>query len=266
MEETRSSLQDKLETLEEQVKNTVQEATDTVSTVKDTVSTVMESVETVKDSVKESVETVRESVQETVQTVKNTFNLERQVRAHPWAMFAGATVVGFFGGRLLDRLSRSFGGSEADYTPGPAPFTGGSPAAYPGSRFTPSASPMSPGFGTTTGATAQGNGHAPAAAAPAEEESSWLSSLADNYSDELKKLKGLAIGAVGGMVRELVTAAAPPAFLDRIKDVVDGVTTKLGGERFEGSFFHQESSTSSEQGAHREERHEATMGRPLGAA
>jgi len=262
MEDTRSSLQDKLETLEEQVKSTVQEATDTVATVKDT-------VETVKESVKESVETVKESVQDTVTSVKNAFNLDRQVREHPWAMFAGATVLGFLGGRLVSRLTRSTDTDEVRYTPGPAPFVGSSPrASFPDtSRSTPSSSPLGPGYGAGgSGATAQGNGHhAPTSSPPEEKRSSWFSSLTEQYSGELNKLKGLAIGAVGGVVRDLVTSAAPPAFVDRLKEVVNNVTEKLGGERFEGPILHDSPGTS-EQGAHREQRNEAEMGRPLGAA
>jgi len=93
MEETRSDLQTKLETLEQQVKDTVQEATEAVS----------DTVATVKETVKETVETVKETVEETVESVKETFNLTRQVQAHPWPAFACATLVGFVGSRLLLR-------------------------------------------------------------------------------------------------------------------------------------------------------------------
>ena len=62
MEETRTSLTEKLETLEEQVAGTVQGATAAVS----------DTVETVKDSVEETVSTVKDTVQETVGTVKDT--------------------------------------------------------------------------------------------------------------------------------------------------------------------------------------------------
>lgn len=98
MEETRASLQDKLEVLEQQVINTVQDASQTVENVKDT-------MEAVKDTVQGTAETVKETVQDTVQSVKDTLSIDRQVREHPWAMLAGAAVVGFLGGRLLQRLT-----------------------------------------------------------------------------------------------------------------------------------------------------------------
>jgi ElaB/YqjD/DUF883 family membrane-anchored ribosome-binding protein len=93
MEDTRTSLAEKIEKIEEEV---VDKVTETTTAVADT-------VESVKDAVSETVETVKETVQESVQAVKNTFDLPRQMDRHPW-LFVGASVgVGFLGGRLLDR-------------------------------------------------------------------------------------------------------------------------------------------------------------------
>jgi ElaB/YqjD/DUF883 family membrane-anchored ribosome-binding protein len=91
MEDTRTSLTDKLETLEQHVKDTVQETTDAVA------GTV--------EAVKETVESVMDTVQESVQSVKDTLNLNHMVDEHPWLMFAGAVGVGFVSGRLLGSLS-----------------------------------------------------------------------------------------------------------------------------------------------------------------
>jgi len=93
MEETRTSLAEKIEKIEEEV---VDKVTETTTAVADT-------VESVKDAVEETVEAVKGTVQESVQAVKNTFDLPRQMDRHPW-LFVGASVgVGFLGGRLLDR-------------------------------------------------------------------------------------------------------------------------------------------------------------------
>jgi len=90
--------------------------------------------------------------------------------------------------------------------------------------------------------------------------------ITDNYAAELNKLKSLAIGTLGGVVREMATSAAPLALADRVKDVVDGFTKKLGGEPVEGPILNEDASGTPEGGKEREERHEAKMGRPLGAA
>jgi len=195
MEETRSGLQTKLETLEQQVKDTVQEATEAVS----------DTVATVKETVKETVETVKETVEETVESVKETFNLTRQVQAHPWPAFACATLVGFVGSRLLLRWR-----PQAE-TPAAAPTL-----APPTSLYTsPSAAESAP-------------------STPPASKGSWWSWLADHYGEEMDKLKGLAVATAGGIVREMVTEHVAAEFGERVKEVIDGFTAKLGGKPIEG--------------------------------
>jgi len=94
MEETRSSLADKLESLEQHVLGTVHETT---SAVTGTVENVKETVENVKDAVKETVENVKETVME-------TFDLRLQTERHPWAVFGGSVALGFAVGHLMPRL------------------------------------------------------------------------------------------------------------------------------------------------------------------
>lgn len=81
IEETRTSLTEKLETLEGQVRETVQSA---------------------KATVEDTLETVKSSVQNTVESVKQTFDLSYQVDRHPWAMTGGSFVVGFLLGNYLE--------------------------------------------------------------------------------------------------------------------------------------------------------------------
>lgn len=80
IEETRSALTEKLETLECEVLGTVRSA---------------------KEAVTSTVENVKETVEETVQTVKETFDLRLQVERHPWAMFGGSVAAGFVIGNVL---------------------------------------------------------------------------------------------------------------------------------------------------------------------
>jgi len=185
MEETRTALQDKLETLEQQVTQTVQHATETVS---------------------ETVDTVKEAVQDTVDSVKESLDLRYQVERHPWAMFFGAALAGCAAARLLNR---------------PAAPT----AAQPTAAFH--------------------NGHAPvagglAAAMPALPGRSLWNIVADEYHEELDKVKGLAVATVGGIVREMLVASAPPPMAEEIKDIVDSVTVKLGGHSLTGPILNLE--------------------------
>jgi len=91
MHQTRQSLTDKVAALESQMTDKFEHATtavqDTVQTVKAAVNDTMTSV---TDKVKESVA----SVQDSVSSVKATLDVRDQIRAHPWAILAGATVSG----------------------------------------------------------------------------------------------------------------------------------------------------------------------------
>src|SRR5262245_5136733 len=80
IDETRSSLTEKLETLEGQVRGTVREA---------------------KASVEDTIESVKASVQHSVASVKRTFDVRYQTERHPWAMVGGSVVAGFVIGSLV---------------------------------------------------------------------------------------------------------------------------------------------------------------------
>jgi hypothetical protein len=79
MEDTRTSLAEKLETLEQKVSTTVQEATSAVT---------------------DTVETVKETVETSVEAVKDTLNLRLQTERHPWEMVGGSFALGVLGGWL----------------------------------------------------------------------------------------------------------------------------------------------------------------------
>jgi ElaB/YqjD/DUF883 family membrane-anchored ribosome-binding protein len=83
IEQTRSALTEKLETLEEEVMGTVRNA---------------------KETVEETIENVTETVQETVETVQRTFDLEYQMQQRPWVLIGGSVVAGVAAGFLADSL------------------------------------------------------------------------------------------------------------------------------------------------------------------
>jgi ElaB/YqjD/DUF883 family membrane-anchored ribosome-binding protein len=173
MEETRSSLADKLEVLEEQVRGTVEEATSAVST---------------------TVEAVETAVQETVETVRDTFDLRKQVERHPWPLLAGAVAAGFLAGRmLLPARGPARSNWERAVPPPPAPPASAAPPP------------------------------APPAAAREEARPSSLAPV-------LEHLKGLAVGSLMGLARQLLTRVAPAALAPELTRVVDEMTTRLGGK------------------------------------
>jgi ElaB/YqjD/DUF883 family membrane-anchored ribosome-binding protein len=87
IEETRSSLTDKLETLEAEVLGTVHTARDTV--------------ESAKETVEETIESVKETVANAKESVKRTFDIPYQVDRHPWGMVGLSALAGAVAGALL---------------------------------------------------------------------------------------------------------------------------------------------------------------------
>lgn len=94
IDETRSSLTQKLETLEDQVRDTVHGA---------------------KETVEETIENVKYTVQDTVEAVKRTFDLSYQTQQHPWAMFGGSVATGFLVGTFFPNVT---GGGSSSHASG----------------------------------------------------------------------------------------------------------------------------------------------------
>lgn len=222
MDESRAALTEKLGLLEEKVSETVQSATASVAeTVQSATASVTETVDSVKGAVQGTVDSVRHSVEDTVASVSEALDLALQVKRHPWAMLAGAIAVGYVGAQLLSTGERSrtrFPGSRR---------TNGSIDRLSleraeGEGMTSAHTPTHATNGSTT------NG----SAAPAS--SGLLSQIGDSFQAEIAKLKGLAVGAAFGMVRDMLTEAGPPSLKHEIAEVIDGFTEKLGGHRISG--------------------------------
>ncbi|MBI1914884.1 MAG: DUF883 family protein [Planctomycetes bacterium] len=246
MAETRVSLTDKIEKLEETVKENVETALHTATdTVENVTEKVEETVETVKEAVEGSVEAVKETVHETVESVKEAFNLGRHVQRHPWAMLGGAVVVGFLGGRLLGGAQRwrERRRQPRDEHLFPRPGTAAARAPMPTSAPARAAEPER---------------------APEEEQSSWLGRLGETFGDELSKLKGLALGATFGALRDMLTASVPDQLKPQLSDVINNFTAKLGGRVFEGPLLDRNQEESKDNG-HDRHWHEAQRGTPAGA-
>jgi len=227
MEVTRTSLQDKLETLEQQVKDTVQDAAETVQTA---ATAATETVQSVKDAVQETVEAVKDTVQDTVFSVKQSLDVSLHVQNHPWMMFFGAAAVGYAGARMLSRAS------PAQASVAPAILAAGSDKPPTNGR------------------------QADRGKRPTQPKQGFWASIAEHYKDELAKLQGLAVSAVAGMVREMLTSTTPAGLTDQVTDLVDNVTTKLGGKPVQGPLFDKPTMGTT---ADPEYRFESNLGRPM---
>jgi hypothetical protein len=105
MEDTRTSLSDKLEKLEQKVVTTVEDTTSAVTdtvmavkeTVQDTTSAVTDTVAQVKDSVAETVSTVSDTVKGGLTSVRDFFSISK----NPWVGMGGSILAGFLASKLL---------------------------------------------------------------------------------------------------------------------------------------------------------------------
>jgi ElaB/YqjD/DUF883 family membrane-anchored ribosome-binding protein len=190
MEETRFSLSEKLETLEQQITESVQGA---------------------KSAVDETVENVKEAVRDTVSSVKDTFDLELHVERRPWTMLGASVALGYLGGFLL----RGNFSDRPRISQGNVPFR---------QESLPSTGRMNGHLRERL------DGEPLAASAPASEESGWLSEIASTFAPEITKLKGLAVGTLLGVARDMLADSAPEGLRPKLSEVVDDITVKLGGE------------------------------------
>jgi hypothetical protein len=201
MEETRASLTEKLETLECQMTETVQGAKDAVTNT----------VQGTKDAVNDTVTTVKDAVHDAVETVKDSLDVRAQVDRHPWVMFGASIAAGYVGARLLDRLEFPANGERRSDSFRPIASESREPE-FAEARF-------------------HGNGEE----ARAGRGPSRLSSLARQFEPEIAKLKGLALGAAMGLVRDVVAGSVPPQMQPQVSEVLNSITVKLGGEPIRGA-------------------------------
>jgi len=238
MEDTRTALTEKLETLENQVVGTVQGATaavnETVATIKDTV---QETVCTVKDSVQDTVAAVKDTVAGGVETVKDWMDVPAYVEHHPWLMVGGAAALGFCLGAMFPKRSAMTAAmaTAAEPVRSEAPRSSHSRLHHFGNGGSKKARQESPSM-----------------------LGSWLSEL----GPEINKLKSLALGTLLGTAREMILQAVPQHMGAQLKEIVDNVTTKIGGEPIPSSDWEN---SPLKQGERHEERDQATMGGQVGS-
>ncbi len=237
IDESRAALTDKIERLENKVSETVQAATASVAeatasvmeTVNNATASVSETVGSVNAAVQGTVENVKNSVSETVASVKDTFDLPEQVRKYPWQMLAGAVAMGYVSARYLQPAARSTMASNQ------GPDRNGDSPSIPSEQFPSDASvsfkrPDSLSEPRDVHAAAQSNEKH--RETPAAATRTWMDQLGETFGGEIAKLRGMAIGASLGLVRDMISDSAPESLRPQIAEVVDGFTQKLGGQHF----------------------------------
>jgi len=200
MQETRGALSEKLETLGHQVADTVQDAS---------------------TAVHDTVENVRDAVHDTVENIKDTFDVRFQVKRHPWGMVAGSIALGYLGGYLLFRQGSDRPRANGQRQPAPPDRPRSAEQLdgdVQGRRFeVPTAGKQTVGE-----------------VSPGRSEPGWLSGVTDRFGPEITKLKGLALGTVLSVVRDVVIQSVSQQLKPKLADVMDSITLKLGGEPIPG--------------------------------
>lgn len=202
MQETRTALTEKLDTLQQKVADTVESITAPVA----------ETVQTVKEAVTDTVESVKDTVSDTVESVKETFDLSLQVQRHPWGMMLGSLATGFALGRLLPSpfaTVRSHRRGSDHLAAGMSEAGRGHNGFHAAMERTPPVEEPPP---------------------PKPKESSLFSGLADAFHDELDKLKGLGISVAAGVLRDLLTQSMHGELGGRVREWMDDLTRKFGGK------------------------------------
>lgn len=196
MQETRTALTEKLDTLQQKVSDTVENITTPVT----------ETVQSVKEAVSDTVESVKDTVSGAAESVKETLDVQRHVERHPWPMMLGGVAVGFVLGRLLPsptEVVRAAVSATDSVTTGMSQPT----QSHNGARLV--AGPQ-----------------------PASTEAGVLGGITEAVQGELGKLTGLGVSLGVGMLRDVVTQATKGEVGDRIKEWMDDLTQKLGGRAF----------------------------------
>jgi ElaB/YqjD/DUF883 family membrane-anchored ribosome-binding protein len=238
MDETRSNLAEKLEKLGEQITGTVEKVSETVE----------ETVEAVSDTV----ESVAETTQETVHAVKEAFNLPKQIQQRPWLWFGGSIALGFVGTKLFLTPARreDYGEERRDrhehydlkmpssYDTAPprsenVDLSGG----FDASKLAQTADRPTSGWSATSTTSTGGTNGTHEGPQQEQTQESWLSKFTHTFGSEIETLKGLALGTVFGVIRDLVGRAVPAALKGDLTSVIDNMTKDAGGKPIQGTLL-----------------------------
>lgn len=169
-----------------------------------------EKLEILESEVKETVEDAKTKVRETVEEVRRAFDIRHQIRTHPWIGVGGAVVIGAIVGRWLAGTSDEARGTRSS-------------GLNPENRSAEESNARCDWSGCedTAAASAESRVRAKSRAR------GMVSRLADQFDDELRQLKGIAMGVAVGMIGDLARKSAPK-FSEKIGEVFESAAGKLG--------------------------------------
>jgi hypothetical protein len=143
-------------------------------------------------SAQATVEGSIQSAKDAVASVKRSFDIKHQVEQRPWTIVGGSFLAGLAVSLLIPK-----GRPQSSKPPDGPPINGNYAAGGP-MPAAPVEPPSQPG-------------------------------VLEPFREEIDKVKGIAIGYVMGLVRDSIKESVPQ-LAPKIDDLMDGITTKLGGE------------------------------------
>jgi hypothetical protein len=162
--------------------------------------------------VSDTVDSVKFSVSKTVDSVKRTFDIEHQVQRRPFVCVGLTFAAGAITGAIIK-------GSKHHRTHTVSHFNNYAEMerTFPSKHF----------HGSELY-----NNKAPESAASLEPHS-----IHGLFSAELDKVKGLALGTVMGLIRDLAKETLPASLAPHIDEMINSATTKLGGQPLESILY-----------------------------
>jgi len=166
---------------------------------------VMGTVQSAQETVEDSIQMARD----TVATVKRNFDIKYQVEQHPWPMVGGCFLAGLAVGSVFLRI-RQRSRQAPNRRAGNETTLAGSPPLVAEQRS---------------------NDNVDTAAPPPRPHSMSANrpGFFGQFQEEVDKVKGMAIGYVMGLARDSIHDAMPQ-LASQIDDLMNSVTTKLGGK------------------------------------
>ena len=234
MEDTRTSLSDKLESLEQKVASTVAGATSSVTDTVDSVKeTVKETVNSVRDTVQGTISAVQDTVHKGVDAVKHAFDIRGHVEHYPWLMFGGSVLTGFALGSLI---LPHFRAEEEEYEDDARNTTSKANGrqAHTNGRHGP---PDGQGAALKSSAALGWTSEPEERSAPPKEAKerkpaapSMLSGLFSKFGPEIDRVKKMALGAIVHSVRDMLVKSVPAHMSASLTGIIDSFADKIGAD------------------------------------